>query len=66
MSKLPLNLIYLKYFCDAVRHVFEMSKQVFSSIQELEKSLLMDEGTVSGRIEFACMYSFAFARPRFA
>ena len=41
--------------------VFEMSKQVFSSIQELEKSLLMDEGTVSGRIEFACMHSFALA-----
>lgn len=109
MSKLPLNLIYLKYFCDAVRlgsisasarenfvsqsaisqgicqlersldkelitHqanrfkptsegmvVFEMAKQVFNTVLELEKSLLVDEGTVSGRIEFACMHSFALA-----
>lgn len=109
MSKLPLNLIYLKYFCDAVRHgsisasarenfvsqsaisqgilqlekslgkelithqanrfkanqegilVFEKSKQIFESILELEKALLVDEGTVSGRIEFACMHSFALA-----
>lgn len=109
MSKLPLNLIYLKYFCDAVRQgsisasarenfvsqsaisqgigqlekslgkelmthqtnrfkptregliVFEKAKDVFNSILELEKALLMDEGVVSGRIEFACMHSFALA-----
>lgn len=109
MNKLPLNLMYLKYFCDAVRlgsvsasarenfvsqsaisqgigqlekslnkplatHqtnrfnptqegllVFERSKQIFSSISELEDSLIVDEGTISGRIEFACMHSFALA-----
>jgi DNA-binding transcriptional LysR family regulator len=109
MSKLPLNLIYLKYFCDAVRQgsisasarenfvsqsaisqgicqlekslgkelithqanrfkatqdgliVFERAKRVFESVAELEKSLLVDEGIISGRIEFACMHSFALA-----
>jgi DNA-binding transcriptional LysR family regulator len=109
MGKLPLNLIYLKYFCDAVRlgsisasarenfvsqsaisqgvcqlekslgkdlmtHqtnrfkptregmiVFEKAKAVFGNVLELEKSLLVDEGIVSGRIEFACMHSFALA-----
>jgi DNA-binding transcriptional LysR family regulator len=109
MSKLPLNLIYLKYFCDAVRQgsisasarenfvsqsaisqgicqlekslgkdlithqanrfkptregliIFEKAKEVFNSISELEKALLIDERVVSGRIEFACMHSFALA-----
>lgn len=109
MSKLPLNLIYLKYFCDAVKlgsisasarenfvsqsaisqgisalekslnqelitHqtnrfkatqeglvVFEKAKQVFNSITDLENTLIQDEGTVTGRIDFACMHSFALA-----
>lgn len=109
MTKLPLNLIYLKYFCDAVRlgsisasalenfvsqsaisqgisqlekglkqelitHqvnrfkptkegliVFEKAKSIFNSTQDLENALLMEEGTISGRIDFACMHSFALA-----
>ncbi|MBA3721459.1 MAG: LysR family transcriptional regulator [Parachlamydiaceae bacterium] len=109
MAKPPINLIYLKYFCDAVKHgsitasarenyvsqsaisqgiaslekalgaelithqtnrfkstpeglvIFEKSKTVFNSVQELEESLIVEEGVISGRIEFACMHSFALA-----
>lgn len=109
MAKLPLNLIYLKYFCDAVKcgsisasarenfvsqsaisqgiaqlekslgkelitHqknrfkiteegqlVVEKARSVFGSISELEESFLIEEGSTSGRIDFACMHSFALA-----
>lgn len=109
MNKLPLNLIYLKYFCDAVKHgsitasakenfvtqsaisqgiamlekglgthlithqtnrfkitpegqmIFDQAKGVFDSIQQLEESLVAEEGVVTGRIDFACMHSFALA-----
>ena len=109
MSKNPINLIYLKYFCDAVKHgsitqsakenfvsqsaisqgignlektlnvglithqanrfkttsegdlLFEKAKYVFHSIQELEESLEKIDGEVRGRIDFACMHSFALA-----
>lgn len=108
MYKLPYNLIYLKYFCDAVRFgsisasakenfvsqsaisqaignlekslnkelithqpnrfkvtkegqiVFEKAKQVFDSVSALEDSLMGEEG-MTGRIDFACMHSFALA-----
>lgn len=107
MSKLPLNLIYLKYFCDAVKFgsisssarenfvsqsaisqgisalerslekdlithqtnrfkptqegmlVFEKSKHVFEGINELEASLVVKQGEIGGKIDFACMHSFA-------
>lgn len=109
MSKLPLNLMYLKYFCDAVKQgsvsasarenfvsqsaisqaigqlekalgkelithqanrfkptqegllIFEKAKPVFHQIGELERALIEDDGVISGRIEFACMHSFALA-----
>lgn len=109
MGKLPLNLIYLKYFCDAVKYgsisasarqnfvsqsaisqgisnlerslgkelithqknrfkatqegltVYEKAKPVFNGVLELEDSLWAEEGSISGRIEFACTHSFALA-----
>jgi DNA-binding transcriptional LysR family regulator len=109
MKKLPLNLMYLKYFCDAVKQgsisasarenfvsqsaisqaigqlekalgkelithqanrfkptqegllIFEKAKHIFHQIGELERALIEDDGVISGRIEFACMHSFALA-----
>lgn len=109
MSKLPLNLVYLKYFCDAVKHgsisssarenfvsqsaisqgisvlerslekdlithqtnrfkptqdgmlVFEKSRQVFEGINDLESSLEVQEGEIGGKVDFACMHSYALA-----
>lgn len=109
MSKLPLNLIYLKYFCDAVKYgsisssarenfvsqsaisqgisvlerslekdlithqtnrfkptqdgmlVFEKSRHVFEGINELESSLEVQEGEIGGKVDFACMHSYALA-----
>lgn len=109
MSKLPLNLVYLKYFCDAVKYgsisssarenfvsqsaisqgisvlerslekdlithqtnrfkptqdgllVFEKSQHVFEGINELESSLEVQEGEIGGKVDFACMHSYALA-----
>lgn len=41
--------------------VFEKSKGVFNCMSDLEEALLSDEGSISGRIDFACMHSFALA-----
>jgi DNA-binding transcriptional LysR family regulator len=109
MNKLPLNLIYLKYFCDAVKlgsvtasakenfvtqsaisqgittlekglgvglitHqtnrfkvtlegqlVFEKAQAVFSAVESLEEALVEEDGILTGKIDFACMHSFALA-----
>jgi len=106
---LPLNLMYLKYFCDAakmgsvskaalanfvtqsaisqgihklekslnqelIQHrqnrfkitsegemILKKSRDIFKGIQELEESISSKQGEISGRIEFACMHSFALA-----
>ena len=106
---LPLNLVYLKYFCDAAKSgsisqsakqnfvtqsaisqgihkleealgkelithqqnkfkitpegetVLEKSRDIFQGVLELEGALTSKKGEVSGRIEFACMHSFALA-----
>jgi DNA-binding transcriptional LysR family regulator len=41
--------------------VFEKARQIFKSIEELEDALFVEEGQVAGKIEFACMHSFALA-----
>lgn len=109
IKKLPLNLVYLKYFCDAVKEksisksakenfvsqsaisqgiskledllqikltahepnrfkptpegllLFEESKKVFSSIEELEEALAYQGTHYQGQVRFACMHSFALA-----
>ena len=109
MAKLPLNLIYLKYFCDAIKYgsitasarenfvsqsaisqgiavlekalktdlithqtnrfkstyegeiIFEKAKKLFHYIQDLEDSLITEEGVVKGCFYFASMHSFALA-----
>ena len=106
---LPLNLVYLKYFCDAAKAgsishsakinfvsqsaisqginkleealgkqlsthqqnrfkitpegeiVLEKSREIFSGIVGLEEALVFEPGELAGKIEFACMHSFALA-----